>query len=116
MLLFFIQKGRKIIPGTRINSLFRNNEIFLWHRLRFVLHADVGEHLSLSWSFSVQQLILLLSLCIPFLLLLSTTFGSSSLSVLLYNFADGHQFPSQLSVGFQSAISPLLYSGFTLWP
>lgn len=49
-----------MIPGTRRNSLFWNSEMFLRPKLRFVLPADAGEHLSLC-SWSVQQLLLLLA-------------------------------------------------------
>lgn len=50
-----------MVSGTRRNSLFWNSEMFLRHKLRFVLPADAGEHLSLCSSCSVQQLLLLLA-------------------------------------------------------
>lgn len=49
-----------MISGTRRSSLFWNSEMFLQHKLRFVLPADDSENLSLC-SCSVQQLLLLLA-------------------------------------------------------
>lgn len=84
--------------------------MFLQPKLRFVLPADAGNHLSLLLLCSAALTAAHFS--IPFLLLLSTMLSSSS---FLFSLSIGTAFPHGFC-WFLYAISFLVFSGFMLWP